>query len=87
MSLQPASVTAILVGATSRVRTLRLQRDLNTYRQEPLQAVIPGVALSQLWNIVSVVERALAIISGLLIVVGLIVLVRQKIISQIEVDV
>lgn len=72
LNLQPQSVTAILVGATSRVRTLRMQRDLNTYRQEPLQAVIPGVALSQLWNIVSVVERALAIISAFVVAVGLI---------------
>jgi len=71
-TLQPESITAILVGATSRVRTLRLQRDLNTYRQEPLQAVIPGVALSQLWNIISVVERALAIISAFVVIVGLI---------------
>ena len=72
LDLQPQSITAILVGATSRVRTLRMQRDLNTYRQEPLQAVIPGVALSQLWNIVSVVERALAIISAFVVAVGLI---------------
>ncbi|MEL6686458.1 MAG: FtsX-like permease family protein [Pseudomonadota bacterium] len=72
LNLQPQTITAVLVGATSRVRTLRLQRDLNTYRQEPLQAVIPGVALSQLWNIVSVVERALAIISGFVVAVGLI---------------
>lgn len=72
LNLQPQSITAILVGATSRVRTLRMQRDLNTYRQEPLQAVIPGVALSQLWNIVSVVERALAIISAFVVAVGLI---------------
>ena len=72
IDFEPESVTALLVGATSRVQVLRLQRDLNTYTQEPLQAVIPGVALSQLWNIVSVVERALAIVSGFVIVVGLI---------------
>ena len=72
IDFQPESVTALLVGATSRVRVLRLQRDLNTYRAEPLQAVIPGVALGQLWNMVSVVERALAIVSAFVIVVGLI---------------
>ena len=72
LALQPESVTALLVGATSRIRVLRLQRDLNTYAEEPLQAVIPGVALGQLWNIVSVVERALAIVSGTVIAVGLI---------------
>jgi len=72
MELTPESITAIFVGATSRVRTLSLQRDLNTYEAEPLQAVIPGVALSQLWDVVSVVERALAIVSAFVIIVGLI---------------
>ena len=72
MELTPESITAIFVGATSRVRTLSLQRDLNTYKAEALQAVIPGVALSQLWNVVSVVERALAIVSAFVIAVGLI---------------
>lgn len=72
LNLQPESVTALLIGATSRIQTLRLQRDLNTYAQEPLQAVIPGVALSQLWGTVSIVERALAIVSGFVVAVGLI---------------
>jgi len=72
MTLTPESITAMFVGATSRVRTLRLQRDLNTYEAEPLQAVIPGVALSQLWNVVSVIEKVLAIISAFVIAVGLI---------------
>lgn len=72
LDLQPESVTALLVGATSRIQTLRLQRELNTYAQEPLQAVIPGVALSQLWGTVSIVERALAIVSGFVVAVGLI---------------
>jgi len=72
MKLTPESITAMFVGATSRIRTLNLQRDLNTYEAEPLQAVIPGVALSQLWNVVSIVERALAIVSAFVIAVGLI---------------
>ena len=71
-ALTPESITAILVGATSRIGTLKLQRDLNTYEAEPLQAVIPGIALSQLWGVVSVVERALAVISLFVIAVGLI---------------
>ena len=70
--LTPESITAMLVGTTSRVGSLGLQRDLNTYKAEPLQAVIPGAALSQLWNVVSVVERALALVSGFVIAVGLI---------------
>lgn len=80
-ALQPESITAMLVGAKSRVRSLALQRDLNTYKAEPLQAVIPGVALSQLWNVVSVVERALALVSGFVIAVGLIGILTSILIS------
>ncbi|MEM9055919.1 MAG: ABC transporter permease [Pseudomonadota bacterium] len=72
MALQPSDITAIYLGATSRIRTLRLQRDLNDYRAEALQAVIPGVALSELWRMMSVAERALAIISGFVVFVGLV---------------
>ena len=72
MNLQPEAITAAFLGAKSRARVLRIQRDLNTYDQEPLSAVIPGVALSQLWSMMSTVERALAIISSFVIAVGLI---------------
>jgi len=72
LNLQPETVTALFVGATSRIQTLRLQRELNTYPEEPLRAVIPGVALSKLWGTVSFVERALAIISAFVVAVGLI---------------
>ena len=71
-NLEPKEITALLLGATSRARTLRIQRELNTYRAEPLQAVIPGIALSQLWNMMSVAERALLIVSTFVIGVGLI---------------
>lgn len=80
-NLTPESITAMLVGATSRVRSLRLQRDLNTYGAEPLQAVIPGVALSQLWNVVSPVERALALVSAFVIAMGLIGILTSILIS------
>ena len=44
-TLNPESITSMLIGATSRVRSLGLQRDLNSYKAEPLQAVIPGCLL------------------------------------------
>ena len=72
IDFKPESVTALLIGTKSKIQVLRLQRDLNTYSQEPLQAVLPGVALSQLWNMVSIVERALSLVSAAVIIVGLI---------------
>lgn len=72
MDLKTKEITAFLLGAKGRARTLGIQRELNTYRSEPLQAVIPGVALGQLWGMMSVVERSLLIVSGFVIGVGLI---------------
>lgn len=72
LDLQPREITSMLVGAMSRIDALYIQRELNTYRGEPLQAVLPGVALEQLWQMMSVVERALSAISAFVIAVGLI---------------
>ncbi|MEM7083025.1 MAG: FtsX-like permease family protein [Pseudomonadota bacterium] len=77
LNLQPGDITAIYLAATSRIQTLKLQRDLNTYRAEPLQAVIPGVALSRLWQMMSVAERALATVSAFVIFVGLVGIVTS----------
>lgn len=69
--LTPDSVTAVLVGLDSPIRVLSLQRQINTYEGEALSAVLPGVALSQLWRVVGVAERAFFAVSVLVIVVGL----------------
>lgn len=76
-TLHPKSITALLVGLKSRIATLRLQRQINTYQGEPLLAIIPGVALSQLWDVVSVAERALSTIAGFVIIIGLMVLLTS----------
>ncbi|WP_413569775.1 ABC transporter permease [Bdellovibrio sp. HCB117] len=66
------TITAFFVGAKSRIETLKLQRDINTYKEEPLLAIIPGVALSELWNGLSYVEGVLRIISWMVVLVGLV---------------
>lgn len=71
MDLTPKEITAFLVGLRSRVATFRLQRAINDYRQEALSAVIPGVALQQLWDLVRVVEVALLTISAFVVLGGL----------------
>ncbi|WP_421791025.1 ABC transporter permease [Hyphobacterium sp.] len=70
-NLTPESVTAVFVGVSSPIQILTLQRQINTYRGEALTAIMPGVALSQLWEVISVAERAFAAISILVILVGL----------------
>ena len=69
--LQPKQVTAVLVGLKSRAAVFNVQRWVAQYEGEPLLAVLPGVALDELWDIVGVGERALQAMSGLVAIVSL----------------
>lgn len=69
--LRPKSVTAALVGLDSRIAVFRVQRQINTFADEPLMAILPGATLQELWSLVGVVERALLAVSALVVVVGL----------------
>lgn len=70
--LTPKSVTAVFVGLERRGTILSTQRALNTQAGEPLLAIIPGIALSELWQVTGVVERALIAVSVFVIAVGLV---------------
>jgi putative ABC transport system permease protein len=69
-NLTPKSVTAVLVGLKTRAGVFAMQRYVANYREEPLMAVLPGVALSQLWEMMAIAERALLAISALVVVVS-----------------
>lgn len=69
--LEPKSITALLVGLENRAAVFRLQREINRHPDEPLMAVLPGVALAQLWQVVGVVEQVLLLISAMVVVVSL----------------
>jgi putative ABC transport system permease protein len=69
--LTPDSITAFMVGMESKVMTFTMQRAINEYRQEPLQAIIPGVALTQLWNLVGIADTALMIVAAFVVLAGL----------------
>ncbi len=69
--LQPKQITAMLVGLKSRGAVFKVQRAIDDFPGEPLLAVLPGVALDQLWQVVGVVERTLLAVSAMIVVVGL----------------
>lgn len=70
-NIKVGQITAFLLRTKSRIETLRLQREVNIYTGEPLMAIIPGVALSELWNGISYAEGSLRVVSLFVIVVGL----------------
>lgn len=69
--LTPKSITAMLVGLKAKTGIFRLQRAINDYKAEPLMAVLPGVALSELWGLVATAEAALLLVSATVVLVGL----------------
>ena len=71
MDLTPSAVTAAMIGVKSRLQIFSLQRALNEYPSEPLLAVLPGVALQELWSIVGIAETALIAVSGMVVATAL----------------
>lgn len=84
MDLQPEAITAFLVGLKSRVATFGLQRAINDYPDEALTAILPGVALSELWSVIGTVERVLLAISACVVLAGLIGMVTTLLTSLSE---
>ncbi|MFZ2289901.1 MAG: FtsX-like permease family protein [Halopseudomonas yangmingensis] len=72
LDLTPKAITAILLGLTSPVSTFAVQREVNQFRGEPLQAILPGVALQELWSLLGIAEKALLLVSGFVVLTGLI---------------
>ena len=72
MELEPRAVTAALLGVKGRLKVFGLQRSINEYAQEPLLAILPGVALQELWQIVGIAEMALIGVSAMVVITALI---------------
>ena len=71
MELRPKAVTAAMIGLRSRLDSFKLQRFVNEYPEEALAAVLPGVALQQLWGLVGVAETALGAVAAMVVVTAL----------------
>jgi len=69
--LTPKNVTAALVGLQNRSAVFGVQRWISTYTGEPLMAILPGVALDELWSVIGIGENALLLMSALVALVSL----------------
>lgn len=77
MDLTPKAITAALVGLKSKLATFRMQRAINDYAEEPLSAIMPGVALQELWGLVGTAETALSVVSAMVVVTALLGMVTM----------
>ena len=60
--LQPVSLSAVWVGLHNRAEVFSVRRKIESMNRDPLMAVLPGVALDELWHVVKVVENSLVLI-------------------------
>jgi putative ABC transport system permease protein len=65
------AISGFMVGLENRTDVLSIQRMINEYDDEPLTAIMPVVTLFELWEIVTPIEKALLIISALVLLVAL----------------
>ncbi len=67
IDFSPESITAFMLGLKSRLAIFGVQREINAFEKEPLLAILPGVALSELWQMVGMFENVLRLISILVL--------------------
>ncbi|HYW30691.1 MAG TPA: ABC transporter permease [Gemmatimonas sp.] len=70
-SVQDEQITSFFIGTKNRFEALMLQREMNTDLREPLTAVIPGVALGELWNNIGNAEVGLRLVAVFAVAIGL----------------
>lgn len=81
MDLQPEQITAFMLGLHSKLHIFQLQRAINQYKKEPLLAILPGVALGELWKLLSTAERILLVVSVCVLInslIGMLVLMLSS---------
>src|SRR5690606_13413273 len=68
---EPDQITAVLIGLHNRAAVFGLQRDINEFKGEALSAILPGVALAELWQTMRLVESVLSVITAVVLVASL----------------
>jgi putative ABC transport system permease protein len=67
----PESITSVMLGLSNKFATFTLQRQINHYQADRLIAVLPGVAMARLWELMAGVENILQIIGYLVLLASL----------------
>lgn len=71
VDLTPANVTAVMLGLKSKFATFALQRNINNFADDRLMAILPGVAMAELWTMMGSFENLLRVISVLVLFASL----------------
>ena len=75
------ALDAVFVGLNDRRNVVRVQRKIAEFEAEPLSAVIPGVTLAQIWQIIGVADRGFRTVSVLVIALVLLAMTAMTVLS------
>ncbi len=79
--LQPREYTAVFVGLESRAQVFAARRAIEQLPGAPLTAVLPGVALDDLWRSLSLVEDTLLIVGFAVAATGMLSVVAVMLVA------
>jgi putative ABC transport system permease protein len=63
--LQPVNLSAVWVGLHNRADVFSVKRKIESLSRDPLMAILPGVALDELWQVVKIVENSMVVIGAM----------------------
>lgn len=75
--LYPKTVTAVYLGLTSKLSLFKFIRAVRDYPEEAISAVIPGVALAELWSMVGIVDSVFQLLNWLIIGISIVGMVTM----------
>jgi len=71
LDLKTEAITSFLIGLKSKIHAFSLQREINSFKEEPLSAIMPGVALQELWTLLRTAEIGLRVVTWFVLFAGL----------------
>ena len=80
----PQQVSVVMLGLKNRVTALQLQYQLNQNNNTPLMAILPGMALAELWQIMGNIEALLLGLSSIIVISALVGLATMLLASMRE---
>jgi len=75
--LYPQTITAAYLGLTSKLGLFQVARSINEYSEEAVSAIVPGVALAELWSIVGSVDSVFKLLNWLIIGISIIAMMTM----------
>lgn len=70
-NIEVTQLTSFMVKLKSRIAVLRMRRSIDQYANEPVMAIIPALALQEMWETIGYVEQILFLVSLCVLLVGM----------------